>query len=44
MEPLIIEVALNGGTPKSRNPNVPVLPAEITAVALAAFHAGAAIP
>lgn len=43
MDPLIIEVALNGGTPKSRNPNVPVGPAEITAAALAAFEAGAGI-
>ena len=43
MEPLIIEVALNGGTPKSRNPHVPVAPAEIAAAALAAMDAGAAI-
>ena len=27
--PLVIEVALNGGTPKARNPNVPRTPAEI---------------
>ena len=43
MEPLIIEVALNGGTPKKRNPHVPVTPAEITADALATMEAGAAI-
>jgi uncharacterized protein (DUF849 family) len=43
VQPLIIEAALNGATPKSRNPNVPVTPAEITAGALAAMEAGAAI-
>ncbi len=43
MDPLIIEVALNGGTPKKRNPHVPVTPAEITADALATMEAGAAI-
>ena len=43
MVPLIIEVALNGGTPKKRNPHVPVPPAEITADALATMEAGAAI-
>lgn len=43
MPPLIIEAALNGATPKARNPNVPVSPAEITAQALAAMEAGAAI-
>ncbi|TFU06294.1 3-keto-5-aminohexanoate cleavage protein [Polymorphobacter arshaanensis] len=43
MDPLIIEVALNGGTPKKRNPHVPVMPAEITADALATMEAGAAI-
>ncbi|WBH17812.1 BKACE family enzyme [Sphingomonas radiodurans] len=43
MEPLIIEAALNGATPKARNPNVPVSPEEITAGALAAMEAGAAI-
>jgi uncharacterized protein (DUF849 family) len=41
--PLIIEAALNGATPKSRNPNVPVTPQEIAAAALAAMGAGAAI-
>ncbi|MGJ3627292.1 3-keto-5-aminohexanoate cleavage protein [Sphingomonas sp. MMS24-JH45] len=44
MAPLIIEAALNGATPKSRNPNVPVTPGEIADAALAAFDAaGAAI-
>lgn len=43
MTPLIIEAALNGATPKSRNPHVPVSPEEITAGALAAMEAGAAI-
>ncbi|HPU15221.1 MAG TPA: 3-keto-5-aminohexanoate cleavage protein [Polymorphobacter sp.] len=43
MDPLIIEVALNGGTPKKRNPHVPVTPAEIAADALATMAAGAAI-
>ncbi|UVO50472.1 3-keto-5-aminohexanoate cleavage protein [Sphingomonas sp. SUN019] len=43
MTPLIIEAALNGATPKARNPNVPVSPDEITAHGLAAMEAGAAI-
>lgn len=43
MQPLIIEVALNGGTPKARNAQVPRSPAEITADALACMAAGAAI-
>ncbi|ONF96816.1 BKACE family enzyme [Sphingomonas jeddahensis] len=43
MQPLIIEAALNGATPKSRNPNTPITPAELTSEALAAMHAGAAI-
>jgi uncharacterized protein (DUF849 family) len=43
MPPLIIEAALNGATPKSRNPHVPVTPEEITTAALAAMEAGAAI-
>lgn len=41
--PLIIEAALNGGTPKSRNPNVPRTPSEIAADAVACIDAGAAI-
>ncbi|MEH3099464.1 3-keto-5-aminohexanoate cleavage protein [Sphingomonas adhaesiva] len=43
MPPLIIEAALNGATPRSRNPHVPVAPAEIADAALAAIDAGAAI-
>ena len=39
----IIEVALNGGIPKSVNPHVPRTPAEITADALACIAAGASI-
>jgi 3-keto-5-aminohexanoate cleavage enzyme len=43
MEPLIIEAALNGGTPKSRNPNTPKTPDEIAADALACLDAGATV-
>lgn len=43
MEPLIIEAALNGGTPKSRNPNTPRSPDEIAADALACLDAGATV-
>jgi 3-keto-5-aminohexanoate cleavage enzyme len=41
--PVIIEAAINGVTPKARNPHVPVEPQEIAADALACFAAGAAI-
>lgn len=41
--PVIIEAALNGGTPKSRNPNVPRTPAEIAADAVRCIDAGATI-
>lgn len=41
--PLIIEAAVNGGTPKSRNPNVPRTPTEIAADGLECLEAGAAI-
>lgn len=41
--PLIIEVGLNGGTTKERNPHVPTTPGEIAAEAIAAMNAGAAI-
>ena len=41
--PVIIEAAINGGTSKSRNPNVPHAPAEIAADALRCFASGAAI-
>ena len=41
--PLIIEAALNGGTPKDRNPHVPRTVDEIVESALACLEAGAAI-
>jgi uncharacterized protein (DUF849 family) len=41
--PVIIEAALNGGTPKSRTPRVPRSVDEIVADALACTEAGAAI-
>src|SRR3954463_10901891 len=41
--PVIIEAAINGGTPKSRNPNVPHSTDELITDALAALDAGAAI-
>jgi 3-keto-5-aminohexanoate cleavage enzyme len=41
--PVIIEAAINGATPKERNPNVPISEEEITADALACLDAGAAI-
>jgi uncharacterized protein (DUF849 family) len=41
--PVIIEVALNGGLRKDRNPRVPRSPDEIAADALACLDAGAAI-
>lgn len=40
---VIIEAAVNGGTRKTRNPNVPVSPEEIAADALACLDAGASI-
>lgn len=43
MQPLIIEAALNGATPKARNPAVPITPEELAGEALAAMEAGAAI-
>lgn len=42
-EPCIIEVALNGVTPKALNPRVPRSPAETTADALACIAAGATV-
>ncbi len=42
-QPVIIEVALNGATRRSRNPRVPITPQEIAADALACLDAGAAI-
>ncbi len=41
--PVIIEAAINGATPKSRNPHVPITAAEIAADALACLDAGASI-
>lgn len=41
--PVIIEAAINGATPKSRNPHSPRTPAEVTEVAIACLDAGAAI-
>src|SRR5262249_48633907 len=43
MTAVIIEAAINGATPKTRNPHVPLAPGEITADALACCAAGAAI-
>lgn len=43
MTPVIIECAINGPTPKTSNPRVPVEPEEIAADALACIRAGAAI-
>ena len=43
MQPLVIEVAVNGGTTKARNPNVPREPNEVAADALACMEAGAHI-
>ncbi len=43
MQPVIIEAAINGLTPKERNPHVPQLPAEISTDALACLSTGAAI-
>ncbi|MFA5884172.1 MAG: 3-keto-5-aminohexanoate cleavage protein [Acidimicrobiia bacterium] len=42
-EPLVIELAINGMTPRERNPHVPRLPHEITEEALACFAEGAAL-
>src|SRR5919107_3530826 len=41
--PVIIEAAINGGTSKDANPNVPKSPEEIAADALACLEAGASI-
>lgn len=43
MTPVIIEAAINGVTPKTRNPNSPREPEEIAEVALACIAAGARI-
>lgn len=41
--PLIIEAAINGQTPKSRNPHVPISPEEIAADIAACVEAGASV-
>src|SRR5690606_20320818 len=41
--PVVIEAAINGATPKSRNPNAPRTPAEIAEDGLRCIAAGAAI-
>lgn len=41
--PVVIEAAINGATPKHRNPHVPRTPAEISACALECLDRGAAI-
>jgi 3-keto-5-aminohexanoate cleavage enzyme len=41
--PVIIEAAINGATPKERNPNVPISAAELAEDALACLAAGASI-
>jgi len=43
VQPVILEVALNGSTPKRANPHVPRSSAELVADALACLEAGAAI-
>src|SRR5262245_35400933 len=43
MTPVIIEAAINGATPKARNPHVPIVPDEIAADALRCMAAGAGI-
>jgi uncharacterized protein (DUF849 family) len=42
-DPVIIEVAINGGVTPDRNPNVPMTPEAIIKDSLACFDAGAAI-
>lgn len=41
--PVILEAAINGVTPRERNPNVPRTPEEIAAEAIACIEAGASI-
>jgi 3-keto-5-aminohexanoate cleavage enzyme len=43
MDPLIIEVAVNGGSTKARNPHTPLTPDEVAADSLACLAAGATI-
>lgn len=41
--PVIVELAVNGATPRSTNPHVPRTPAEITAAAVDGVERGASI-
>jgi uncharacterized protein (DUF849 family) len=43
VEPVILELAVNGTTPRHRNRHVPRTPAEITEAALAGIESGASI-
>ena len=43
VEPVIVELAVNGATPRHRNRHVPRTPAEITEAALAGLELGASI-
>src|SRR5579862_553711 len=43
MEPLIIEAAINGSTPRSHNPHVPKTPAKVAQDAIACIDAGASV-
>ena len=43
MDPLIIEVAVNGGRQKNQNPNVPKTPEEVASDTLACLAAGASV-
>ena len=43
VEPLIVELAVNGATPRHRNRHVPRTPTEITEAALAGIESGAAV-
>ena len=43
VEPVILELAVNGATPRHRNRHVPRTPAEITEAALAGIESGASI-
>src|SRR6516225_5918211 len=43
VEPVILELAVNGATPRRRNRHVPRTPAEITEAALAGIESGASI-
>ncbi|MCA1481437.1 3-keto-5-aminohexanoate cleavage protein, partial [Bradyrhizobium sp. NBAIM08] len=42
-QPVILEVAVNGATRRTQNPNVPITPDEIAADCIACIDAGATI-